>query len=423
MWYMRTTTQITLKRSKLLNSEPSRICYMQLMPAYAPSWGFGGPFRLMYDYAQGMKASVSKVAVISGNAHHDYGTINQGLDKQLDMQVIRVNVFGKKLIKRSIWLVSPSMLIRACWVILTFRGIIVLHYCELRGLVPIYATLTKLLFRRKVRLIHSAFGMLHHKESRLREFYDRHVIRHQFNTINIGLAQNTHELRCYEAFAKEYAPKRVLRTELFPLHINQRKNQTPSDGARNDKIRTSYGIAPDCILSIFLGRIHPEKGILRTIDCHREFIQNSGLRAHLLIVGRDDGFQSTMVDYIKAHDINNSVTIVNNIYEERFDYYSSADIFLGLPTIYEETMLASLEALSCGTPIIVSREADIPYIEDANAGFVIDFSIEQVVQCMLKITSDLPNFRRRAVAASRSFANVNAMQQLAHLVRGLGGSP
>lgn len=44
--------------------------YMQLMGSYAPAWGFGGPIRLMYDYARWM--------IDNDPSHHVQPTIPEG---------------------------------------------------------------------------------------------------------------------------------------------------------------------------------------------------------------------------------------------------------------------------------------------------------------------------------------------------------
>jgi glycosyltransferase involved in cell wall biosynthesis len=118
-------------------------------------------------------------------------------------------------------------------------------------------------------------------------------------------------------------------------------------------------------------------------------------------VGRDDGFQAEAEEYVLRNRVEGRVRIVNNVYETRFDYYFMADVFLGFPTIFEETMLASIEAMACGTPIVVSREADIPFVEEELAGKVIDFNLQAAVEAMSEITQNLTSFQvnaRRVVA-------------------------
>ncbi len=134
-----------------------------------------------------------------------------------------------------------------------------------------------------------------------------------------------------------------------------------------------------------------------------EFARRYGRPARFLVVGRDDGFQSAIEQRIATLGPDPDVRVVNDVYAQRFEYYAMSDVFLGFPTIFEETMLSSVEALSCGTPMVVSREADIPFVEEAGAGFVIDFSVDAAVDRMLRIAADLPGYRARArdVAAAR----------------------
>ena len=72
-------------------------------------------------------------------------------------------------------------------------------------------------------------------------------------------------------------------------------------------------------------------------------------------------------------------------------------------------MLASVEALSCGTPILVSREADIPFVEKESAGFVIDFTVKVAVECLHQIVAQPAKFRIQALkVAEENFSETAA---------------
>jgi glycosyltransferase involved in cell wall biosynthesis len=138
----------------------------------------------------------------------------------------------------------------------------------------------------------------------------------------------------------------------------------------------------------------------------------------LLIVGRDDGFQSNVEEHIALNRAQARIRVINNVYENRFDYYFLADVFLGFPTIFEETMLASIEAMACGTPIVVSREADIPFVAEERAGLVIDFDVRTATEAMGTITEHLASYQvnpRRVVA--RHFTGVAASAKFRTLLQ------
>ena len=116
--------------------------------------------------------------------------------------------------------------------------------------------------------------------------------------------------------------------------------------ARRSELRKQFNVPEMSFVFIFLGRLHPEKGLKRAVDTFHEFSKGFDGDTFFLIIGRDDGMQREIKDYIRSLNLNSLIRIVNNVYESRFDYYLLSDIFIGFPTIYEETMLASLEALS-----------------------------------------------------------------------------
>ncbi len=388
---------------------------------YAPSWGYGGPVRLMFDYARWM-SSASDVVIFSGDLHHDFLRIPTEEHQEDTLKIHRDHIYLPQLAKRSIYLVSPRMFIRAAWLIRRANSPVIVHFAEFRGLVPLYALLLKLAFASKVLLVHSAFGMLHDKPGSRRKIFDSLFMRALLKQIDLSLTQNRHEYETYERLIDIYGIDSKGKTVLLPLHIDgmpsqdHRFTKKGKDGQAVGQLRKHYNIPEDALVFIFLGRLHPEKGILRMIDAYLELSRAFPAKTLLLIVGRDDGFQSQVETYIAKKQMQDGVRVVNDVYESRFDYYFLSDIFLGFPTIFEETMLASIEALACGTPIIVSREADMPFVEEEQAGRVIDFQVASAVETMLAFAQDLCALQLRARETARMhFHGAAASEQLLQL--------
>ena len=65
------------------------------------------------------------------------------------------------------------------------------------------------------------------------------------------------------------------------------------------------------------------------------------------------------------------------------------DIFVTFPTIHEETMFASIVALSFGAPILSTEEVEAPYVTENNAGFIIDYNLDEAVEKLLLIAKNL----------------------------------
>ncbi len=381
--------------------------YLQIVTFFAPAWGFGGPVRLMYDYAQWMSARCA-AQVLTCDSHHDLSEIPEKQELIGNVIVKRFRTWIRSMAARRIFLVSPRLLWDAFWTIWKWQGIVLLHVCETRGACVLYGLILKLIFPSKIRLIHSGFGMLHHKPSMLRDFYDTLFMGVYIRQLDVALAQNDHEAATYLDLFERYNASSQERIHIVPLHadlpheIEILLSAGTKDATQVRNLRAKYHLNPEAVVLLFLGRIHPAKGIIRAIDTFREFEKICSKPCVLLLVGRDDGFQQHAEEYIARLGLGDRVRIQNNVYESRYEYYYLSDCFVGFPTIFEETMLASVEALRCGTPVLVSKEADIPYV-DGKAGAVIEFSPQRGAEELKRIVQQIGNYQQSAIKIGHDF--------------------
>jgi len=406
-----------------MNENRSVPTYIQLTDTYAPAWGCGGPIRMLLDYARWLSHDF-QVTVHTSDVHHDFTRIPIRREVIDGVSIHRHKLFFPKLAKRSVHLISPSMCIQAAIQVYRSRGPAVIHFYLFRGLVPLYAMLLRVLFRKRVTLVHSAFGSLYYKRAIHRMVYDALFMKLFVRLVDLRLVQTEHELEAYRTICRENRAIGGPQVNLFPLHVEgvhlepSRFNESGKSLMAVREARRMFGIPEDMIVFVFLGRLHPSKGILRMIDAYLEFSRSCSRDSLLLIVGHDYGFQREVEQCILDKGIQNKVRVINKVYETRFDYYFLADVFLGFPIIFEETMLASLEAMACGTPVVVSREADIPFVEEEQAGRVIDFDVRTAAKAMEVITQNLGTFQAGARrVAAKHYDGAAASRKLRTLLR------
>jgi glycosyltransferase involved in cell wall biosynthesis len=103
--------------------------------------------------------------------------------------------------------------------------------------------------------------------------------------------------------------------------------------------------------------------------------------------------------------------------------YSAADVYLNLSC--EETMgLTTVEALACGTPVIVYNKTALPeFVDNGKTGFVVESNPSSVFECLQAIQENLPrssdcvSWGRRYEARSRSQKYLRIYHEmLSHLV-------
>lgn len=160
---------------------------------------------------------------------------------------------------------------------------------------------------------------------------------------------------------------------------------------------------PDKRIVLYVGRIEPLKGLdilLKAIA-----LLKTGADTHLLIVGgspeKDAELErlNTLADNLNISDI---VAFNGSVDQEQLpDYYNAADVFV-LPSWYESFGLAALEAMSCGTPVVVSRVGGLTtFIEHGKTGHLVPWRCPDAFARSLETLLENPSLRNAMGAAAR----------------------
>lgn len=137
---------------------------------------------------------------------------------------------------------------------------------------------------------------------------------------------------------------------------------------------------------LFLGRIHVVKGLGILLQAWRA-VQEQFPEWRLVIAGSDDGYHGSS-GYLKKihaeiqHLALERVEFPGPIYgKKKQQAYCDADIYV-LPTYSENFAVTVAEALSMGTPAIVSKGAPWRGLDENGAGWWIDIGVDPLVACL-----------------------------------------
>jgi poly(glycerol-phosphate) alpha-glucosyltransferase len=147
-------------------------------------------------------------------------------------------------------------------------------------------------------------------------------------------------------------------------------------------------IAEDQQLILFLGRIHETKGPDVLVDAFVRIAQQHP-KAVLVIAGHDEqGLLAALRTKIDAADLGHRLRCPGLVTGElKLDLLARADLFV-LPSVGEGLSMAILEALASGTPVVISRECNLPVVERAAAGAVVNRNAVDVAQGISKFLSN-----------------------------------
>ena len=137
---------------------------------------------------------------------------------------------------------------------------------------------------------------------------------------------------------------------------------------------------------LFLGRIHPVKGLDLLLHAWKE-VQVLFPEWQLIVAGSDDGFYGKSGYLNKMHDLSASLDLqriyfvgeLNGI--DKLTAYSDADLFI-LPSYSENFGVTVAEALASGTPVIATHGTPWKELEPRKAGWCVNSDIDSLALCL-----------------------------------------
>ncbi len=169
--------------------------------------------------------------------------------------------------------------------------------------------------------------------------------------------------------------------------------------------RRELGLTEENII-LYVGRIEPLKGIdilLRAVpllECANDL--------RVIVVGGNPSGDTEMERLKTISEelgIRNSVTFTGPLPQAQLPaYYSAADIF-ALPSHTESFGLAALEAMACGTPVVVSRVGGLKtFVENGRTGYLVPWRCPESFAQRLDTLLAAPDLRNAMGRAAREKA-------------------
>jgi glycosyltransferase involved in cell wall biosynthesis len=148
-------------------------------------------------------------------------------------------------------------------------------------------------------------------------------------------------------------PTRVVRSGADPLRFAR--------GGDRRKIRERFGYRESDFVLFWLGIFMPHRRLEDAIEAVSR-LKSQGFAVRLLLAGSDRSFPeyfNSLKALAAQLGISHDVTFAGKVADEEIqDFYCASDVFL-FPNENQTWGLAVLEAMSCGTPVLVSQGAAV----------------------------------------------------------------
>jgi glycosyltransferase involved in cell wall biosynthesis len=152
------------------------------------------------------------------------------------------------------------------------------------------------------------------------------------------------------------------------------------------RLRGRFGIQGDYLL--FVSTIEPRKNVPFLLRAYRQLVDNYGVDARLVLAGEKGWLFDEVFDLTKRLNLEDRVLFLGRVSTKELLWLYNAAQALVAPSIYEGFGLTPLEAMACGTPVIVSNVSSLPEIV-ADAGLSVDpTDLDALTVAMWRILDD-----------------------------------
>jgi glycosyltransferase involved in cell wall biosynthesis len=156
-----------------------------------------------------------------------------------------------------------------------------------------------------------------------------------------------------------------------------------------------------------LGRIHRIKGLDFLVD---SFYESSKLRSDviLVLVGSDDGFKSRLEEQIARLGLSDKVRFAGFLSgQDKLSALVDASIVVQ-PSRYEQAAWAPIEAVMCGTPIIVTKGSGSGEdVARMGAGYQVEYGNKLQMVATIQSVLDNPADAKAKVHAAIDYIKTN----------------
>jgi glycosyltransferase involved in cell wall biosynthesis len=224
---------------------------------------------------------------------------------------------------------------------------------------------------------------------------------------------------------------RLLRVEPARTHVvhlaAHERFKPVTDNRVLTQVRKKYGLPEEYVL--YLGGFDQRKNVGALVAAYATIGANLTRSAPLVIAGslprRDSDFFPNPKRLAEEHDLQARVTLVGWVAEEdKPALYSSALLFV-FPSLYEGFGLPVLEAMSCGTAVLVSDVASLPEIVGDGAMLFDPRRPEELAEAMSVLLRDKAKraeLAARGLERAQLFSWEKTISQTVQVYRSVVGS-
>jgi glycosyltransferase involved in cell wall biosynthesis len=362
---------------------------LQVISSFPPAYSYGGPLGVTYRVSRELVRRGHDVTVFTTDVY-DAKSRLAFQQNPMDMDGIEVYHFRNlsNLLAHKNMAMAPTMGVKLRKQIanfdlvhvreyFSFQALLVHHYAKKKNIPYILQAHGSL--PRSVQRQNAKAPLL--SKSQPKKVFDVLFGHSLVRDASKIIASSRIESDQFETAFADFPLEKVVH---FPNYVDWNTYENlPEPG----HFRKRYGIDNNTKVVLFLSRIHERKGADLLIEAFSTAKRQVDFPLELVVAGPDEGYIGTLRSLAKKFGVENDVIFPGSLYQrEKIEAYVDADVFV-LPSKdhYESFGNVALEALACGTPVIVTNNCGVSEWIGREVGYVIEYDQRKLCDALLAI--------------------------------------
>lgn len=163
---------------------------------------------------------------------------------------------------------------------------------------------------------------------------------------------------------------------------------------------------------LYVGNRKPHKNLGRLLRAYAK-LKTSFSTLQLVIVGKKFNEQDEVTNLIKELKLSDVVELERVNDDDLLRLYCGAEALV-LPSLYEGFGLPPLEAMACGTPVVVSNISSIPEVVGEAGVYVDPYNVREITQSLFRVLTNQnlrQHIREKGLMRAKLFTWEKTMQR------------
>jgi len=152
------------------------------------------------------------------------------------------------------------------------------------------------------------------------------------------------------------------------------------------RVAARYGLDPGYLL--FVGTLEPRKNLPGLLQAYRLLLDAGKTSAPLVLVGGKGWLYDEIFERVEQLRLNELVRFLHGVPDVDLPGLYNAASVLAMPSFYEGFGLPALEAMACGTPVVVADRASLPEVVGEAGLLVNPEDPDDVAQALARVLTD-----------------------------------